>query len=328
MRTEAVLHPDEVAVVNQLQSDFPLAEHPFALAAERLEMTESDLLATVASLLQRKVLSRFGPLYQVERMGGQFVLAALEVPEARIDEVAAQLHAMPAVAHNYLRTHRLNMWCVLATATPEAMQQAQQAIVQTTGLPLYAFPKCKEYYVGMRFTVGGEAPVGAHAERVQLVSDYVLTESDWQLVRATQAGLPVVTEPYQQIAQQLGWSEQAVYQGLERLLQAGVVRRVGVVPNHYAIGYRSNGMAVFDVDDALIDQLGVKIGALDFVTHCYQRPRHGSQWPYNLFAMCHGNSQEMVHAQVAQIRALLGAACRQSDVLFSTRILKKTGVRL
>lgn len=328
MRIEPVLQPHEVAVVNQLQADFPLVDRPFEVAAVRLQMTESALIATVADLLQRKVLSRFGPLYQVERMGGQFVLAALEVPEARIDEVAAQLQAIPAVAHNYLRTHRLNMWCVLATATPAAMQEAQQAIEQATGLPLYAFPKIKEYYVGMRFTVGGMAPVGAQQSHAAQATDYVLTEQDWQLVRATQAGLPVVAQPYQHIAQQLGWSPQEVYQGIARLLHAGVARRVGVVPNHYAIGYRSNGMAVFDVDDAFVDQLGVQVGGLDFVTHCYQRPRHGSQWPYNLFAMCHGNSQDMVHEQVAQILAVLGSACKQSDVLFSTRILKKTGVRI
>jgi len=153
-------------------------------------------------------------------------------------------------------------------------------------------------------------------------------EIDRRLVLATQAGLPLVSRPYQQLATQLGVSADEVMLRLERMLENGVIRRIGAVPNHYAIGYTANGMSVWDVPDERVDELGERIGALDFVTHCYHRPRQLPDWPYNLFAMAHGSSRDEVLAKVAQIAALLGGDCRAYDVLFSTKILKKTGLRI
>ncbi len=160
------------------------------------------------------------------------------------------------------------------------------------------------------------------------MSKAALDDLDQQLVRATQAGLPLVPHPYAHIAAQLGVPEAMVIQRLQGLLDKGVIRRIGAVPNHYAIGYAANGMSVWDVDDAHIDRLGELVGALSAVTHCYRRPRHLPDWPYNLFAMLHGSSREEVLAEAESIATLLGAHCRARDILFSTRILKKTGLRL
>ena len=157
---------------------------------------------------------------------------------------------------------------------------------------------------------------------------YGLDDLDQQLVRATQAGLPLVPHPYAQIAAELGIAEDQVVQRLQRLLASGVIRRIGAVPNHYAIGYAANGMSVWDVDDAHIDRLGELVGALNAVSHCYRRPRHLPDWPYNLFAMLHGSSREEVLVEAEHIATLLGAHSRARDILFSTRILKKTGLRL
>jgi DNA-binding Lrp family transcriptional regulator len=156
----------------------------------------------------------------------------------------------------------------------------------------------------------------------------VIDDIDRALIVATQGGLPLVPRPYHAIAEQLGLSVDEVMQRLRGLLASGVIRRIGAVPNHYAIGWTANGMTVWDVADDQVDELGAKIGALDFVTHCYRRPRALPTWPYNLFAMVHGASREECSAKAEQIRALLGAACRASDILYSTRILKKTGLRL
>lgn len=149
-----------------------------------------------------------------------------------------------------------------------------------------------------------------------------------RLILATQQGLPLTPEPYAELARTLGCDEATVLAGIEDLLARGVIRRIGVVPNHYAIGYSANGMSVWDVDDAVVDALGERVGRLPFVTHCYRRPRHLPDWPYNLFAMLHGGNRDEVMVHVEEVRALLGEACRSSDVLFSTQILKKTGLRL
>lgn len=151
---------------------------------------------------------------------------------------------------------------------------------------------------------------------------------DRAIIVATQQGLPLVSRPYHAIAEQLNLDADEVMTRMRRMQEEGVIRRIGVVPNHYAIGYRANGMTVWDVPDEVVDQLGELVGKLEFVTHCYRRPRHLPHWPYNLFAMVHGKSRDEVAEQIAQIKALIGEHVRAHDVLFSTRILKKTGLRL
>jgi DNA-binding Lrp family transcriptional regulator len=153
-------------------------------------------------------------------------------------------------------------------------------------------------------------------------------EFDRRLIIATQAGLPLVPRPYELLAEQLGVSAGVVKARLAAMLESGRIRRIGAVPNHYAIGYTANGMSVWDVDDAHIARLGETIGKLDFVTHCYERPRALPDWPYNLFAMVHGHDRATVLAHIDEIAALLGPDCRRHDVLFSTAILKKTGLRI
>ena len=151
---------------------------------------------------------------------------------------------------------------------------------------------------------------------------------DESIVRATQAGLPLAAEPYRAISEALGIRQEELLARLEAMLADGRIRRIGAVPNHYALGYTANAMTVWDVADDAVDELGAEVGALSFVSHCYRRPRRLPEWRYNLFAMVHGRSRAETEAHRAEIRALLGCALRASDALYSTRILKKTGLRL
>lgn len=152
--------------------------------------------------------------------------------------------------------------------------------------------------------------------------------ADRRLIKATQAGLPLTRRPYHSVGEAIGIAGEEVMTRLERMLEAGVVRRIGAVPNHYRLGYVANGMSVWDVADEMVVEAGAAVGGLDFVSHCYRRPRHPPVWPYNLFAMVHGHSRDEVAAKVAEIARLLGARARRHDVLYSSRILKKTGLRL
>lgn len=137
-------------IVNALQGGFPVCDEPFAAVAETLGMAADELIGRLRALLEKGVLSRFGPLYQVERMGGRFVLAALAVPEADFDHVAALVNAFDEVAHNYRREHRLNMWFVLATESAEGIAAVAGRIEAETGLSVYLFPKEREYFVELR----------------------------------------------------------------------------------------------------------------------------------------------------------------------------------
>ncbi len=156
----------------------------------------------------------------------------------------------------------------------------------------------------------------------------MINASDRKIIEALQGGLPLTPKPYAQVAENLGLDEDTLLYRLAELKARGVIRRIAAAPNHYKLGMTSNGMTVWDVDDSRIAELGAMIGELPFVTHCYERPRALPDWPYNLFAMVHGKDRNEVEEKRAEITAILGDACRAKDILYSTRILKKTGLRL
>lgn len=314
--------------INRFQGGFPLARRPFAEVGALLGSDEATLLATLERLLAEGWLSRFGPLYQAERLGGALLLAAMQVPEMDFERVAAQVNAFPEVAHNYRREHRLNLWPVLATDSPAALERAIAAIESVTGLPLYRFPKEREYYLGLWLELDAQGGVRTRpvpeAPGDQAYQPHPL---DGPLIAATQAGLPLTLEPYATLAARLGSSPDQVVERFQHLLAAGLMRRIGLVPNHYRLGLRANGMSVWDIQDQDLDAIGGRLGQLDYISHCYARPRRLPQWPYNLFAMVHGRERSEVLAKVADMERLVGARSRGHDILFSTSVLKKTGWR-
>jgi len=155
-----------------------------------------------------------------------------------------------------------------------------------------------------------------------------LDDLDRRLIVATQEGLPLCPRPYHALADRLGTCADEVISRMETMIANGVIRRLGAIPNHYSLGYRANGMSVWDVRDVDLQLAGEAVGALEFVTHCYHRPRRRPAWPYNLFAMVHGRDRTQVEAKIEIIAELLGERALSHYVLYSTAMLKKTGLRL
>ena len=155
-----------------------------------------------------------------------------------------------------------------------------------------------------------------------------LDATDRRILKATASGLPLTPHPFEEVGRWLFLPEQEVIARMQAMQEDGVIRRVALAPNHYALGLAANGMSVWDVADDQAEALGAQVGALPYVSHCYLRPRALPDWPYNLFAMLHGHSRDEVEAKRGEVAALLGDACRSNDILYSTRILKKTGMRL
>ena len=319
----------ERALINRFQGGFPVAGRPFSSVAARLGTRESTLISTIQGLLDDGVLSRFGPLYNAERLGGGLMLAALAVPEPDFDRVAARVNAFPEVAHNYRRAHRLNQWFVLATERPEQIADTLGRIEVATGLRVYAFPKEREFYLGLWLELTEQGRVATRSTGEPLDGSGLVPDAlDRRILAATQAGLPLTPEPCKAVAEQVGCMPAEVSGRLEAMLGSGAIRRIGVVPNHYRLGLRGNGMTVWDIPDEQLEAVGQRIGALDFVSHCYSRPRHLPDWPYNLFAMVHGQDRSEVLQKVERIAGMLGPDSRAHQVLFSTAVLKKTGLRL
>jgi DNA-binding Lrp family transcriptional regulator len=145
-----VIDHDDLRLIARLHGGLPLVERPYRAVADELGLSEGDVIARLQALLAGGVLTRFGPLFQIERAGGAFVLAAMQVPAERFDAVAAQVNARPEVAHNYRREHALNLWFVAAAASAEAVERALQAIETETGLAVLRFPKEREFFVELK----------------------------------------------------------------------------------------------------------------------------------------------------------------------------------
>ncbi|MBC8212295.1 MAG: Lrp/AsnC family transcriptional regulator [Gammaproteobacteria bacterium] len=324
-----------IALINRFQGGFPLVEQPYAEVAALLGSDEASIISSISTMLNQGWLSRFGPLYDAKQMGGGLTLAALAVPEYRFDKVAKLVNSYAEVAHNYQREHKLNMWFVVATETQQGIADVIQDIELRSGLPVYNCPKQQEFYVGLQLSLGASGEVDTVPLNDSWLSaglsrnpTTVPDVRDRKLIAATQAGLTLISRPYEQLARLLDMSSTDVMQRLQSMLDNGTIRRIGLVPNHYKLGLRGNGMTVWDVPDEMVQEIGELIGSMDFVSHCYQRPRHPPHWSYNLFAMIHGADRDQVMHKLAIMQQKLSPYNFQHKVLFSTAVLKKTGLRL
>jgi DNA-binding Lrp family transcriptional regulator len=341
--TGADLSERERAVVNAFQGGFPVVERPFESAAQVLhghgvDLSPAALLETVRELSDRGVLSRFGPLVNAEEIGGTATLVAMHAPRDRFDEIASTVNDHREVAHNYEREHpHLNMWFVLSVAEESRVDEVLNEIEAETGQETYNLPKRREFRVEAKFFVDGpladvEIDLSDLGSSPAPSDRATLTPSERDLVVEVQGGLPLTETPYADVASAIGRETDWVIDTLRRFVTEGKIRRIGVVPNHYSLGYTENGMTVWDVPDDLVGDVGPAVAGLDFVTHCYERPRHEDVWPYNVFAMTHGRSEAESDRRVERVReemaTFFDVEARDWDTLFSTRVLKKTGIRL
>jgi DNA-binding Lrp family transcriptional regulator len=331
------------AIVNAFQGGFPVVERPFEPAAAALrdrgvDVRAADLLARVREMDETGAISRFGALVNAEEIGGAATLVAMHAPPERFDEVAEQVNAFREVAHNYEREHpHLNMWFVVSVADPDDVERVLADIEAETGQATYNMPKLREFHVGAKFLLDGPIPEGdvdlSHlGPEVTPTDRDTITPDERDLVLEIQGGLPVTATPYADVAAAIDKPTEWVLETIKRFNEEGKVRRVGLIPNHYALGYTENGMTVWNVPDDLVDEVGPAVASLDFVTHCYRRPRHEGIWPYNFFAMTHGRSEGESEQRIREVRDVMGeywdVMDDDWDSLFSTRILKKTGIRL
>lgn len=323
----------EFRLLNDWQRDFPLVERPFAELAHRLACDETTILARLDDLQRRGHVSRVGAVFRPHVLGAS-TLAAVACPDDRLEAVAALIDAYPEVNHNYQREHAYNLWFVLTAPTRQHLDTVLADIRQQSGLPLLDLPMLADYHIDLGFKLSGrtERPVprphldvAAHLDAAALRDQ--LDAADHALSLALENGLPLVPRPYAAVAAASGMSEPEVLARLWRLLELGVIRRLGVVVRHRELGYRANAMVVWDVPDALVARIGRLLGSQPQVSLCYQRPRRLPDWPYNLFSMLHGHDRAEVLANLDRLRDRLGLESLPCQPLFSCRRFKQRGAR-
>jgi DNA-binding Lrp family transcriptional regulator len=305
-------------VVMLLQGSFAVIEQPYREAAAQLGLTEDDLITRLKRLQDKGIVSRFGPLYQLERLGGAYSLAAMQVPDADYERIVELVNDFPEVTQNFRREHAFNMWFVVFATNAAEVKRVLFSIERDSTYLVFEFPKLRDCFVDF------DAP----ALRSSLPGPTGLDEIDRAIFLATQAGLPFVSHPWHEVARQVGATPAQVMERVERMLEQGVIRRVGLLCSDDLTWNRSNGMSVWDVDDYKVDALSRQLVQSGLVRQCYLRPRQLPEWPYNLVAMVYGEDRNEVENKLRRIAMILGSAVKAHEVLYSRRMLRKNGLSL
>ncbi len=319
----------ELNLLNDFQHDFPLEPKPFASIANRLGVAQDVVLQILNSLQQRGTVSRVGVVFRPRSIGAS-TLAALAVPDEKLDEVAKMVSNCPEINHNYQREHHYNLWFVAAAENEVALQRTLKKIEELSGCKVLFLPLLEEYHIDLGFDMTSSkrksaAFIDIHSGSLR--QPYLPSQQENRLIAAIQSGLPIVERPFKAVGMTIGQSETNVIDGVQNLVHLGVIKRIGVVVRHHELGYRANAMVVWDIPDEEVSQVGPCLGKLEFVTLCYRRPRRLPVWRYNLFCMIHGHDREEVLARVDEMRQECRLQNRDCEVLFSTRRFKQCGAR-
>ncbi|MDH5540457.1 MAG: Lrp/AsnC family transcriptional regulator [Rhizobacter sp.] len=314
------------ALLNDWQRDWPLVDRPYAAIAATSGGTEQQVIATYRELLAEGAISRIGGIWGAGA-GGAALLCAFAVPEERLEAVAALVSAHPGVNHNYEREHHFNLWFVVTGRDSVAVAMAVDALELQTGCRALRLRMRRAYRIDLGFDLKRELAARGPVARREVEP---VQAADAPLAALLEDGLPLTERPFEAWAQRLGdqpgSDARQLRETLQRWLQQGTLRRLGVIVRHHEAGFGHNAMTVFDVPDALVDHCGDLLAVQPGVTLAYQRER-AEDWPYNLYCMVHGRDRGAVHAAIAAAIQGSGLATHPQAVLFSRRRFKQAGAR-
>lgn len=314
-------HSLAFALLNRWQHGFPLEQAPFARIAGQLGVPADTVISTYRTLLADGRISRIGGVFGAGA-GGAALLCAMAVPPHRLEAVAALVSAHPGVNHNYEREHRYNLWFVLTGASRARVDAQAGALHALAGCPMLRLPMQRAYRIDLGFDLHGRT--AAHTEVRPAHAGAPVAPHERALAGLVEEGLALAARPFDVWAAGAGLSCAEVLATLGRWLDAGTLRRFGVVVRHHEIGFRANAMTVLDVDDDRVDACGAALARQDGITLAYRRAR-APGWPYNLYCMVHGRDREAVGAALATALARSGLHGCPGAVLFSRRRFKQTG---
>lgn len=323
----------EQRLLNEFQHHFPLESRPFRKLGSVLESEEKFVIRQVKSLSKRGFISRIGPVFRPNSVGAS-TLAAMSVPTSALEDIAAVVSSFDAVNHNYEREHRFNLWFVVTEPDQLSLRKTLAEIELKTGYDVMSLPMLRAFHIDLGFDLGFDETrrldqKSSHSRDIDgsLQSKVELSVLDEQVIAAIQSGLPLCERPYEELATRMDIQADVLTSTITRLCDVGVIKRWGLVVRHHELGYRANAMVVWNVPDSKLDQVAAKLAKTDGVTLCYQRPRKLPLWPYNLFCMIHGKSQQQVRGKIGSMVRELELSDIPNDVLFSLRRFKQCGAR-
>lgn len=306
-------------LLNDFQRDLPLVPRPFAAIATRLETTEADTLTRLRRLLEGGHISRVGATCRPNTAGAS-TLAALRVPERRLEDVAALVGEEPGVNHSYQREGDWNLWFVATAPDAEALAASLARIETATALPVLSLPLVRAFNIDLGFPLTGPRQAMPMDRPADMTA---LRASDRPLMQALSHGLPLVPRPFAALGR--GITEAQALTRIRALSDARILTRVGVIVRHRALGWRENAMVVWRLPDDAIEAAGTALSQIPGVTLCYQRRTVPGLWDWPLFCMIHARSRPEAMAVLETACALPELRGIPHRILFSTRCFRQRG---
>ncbi len=314
-------NPTELALIDRWQHGFPLVEKPFEVVGRFAALDQDETIGIFRKLRENDVISRVGAVVRPNTVGAS-TLAAMQVPQEHLEQVAGIVSREALVTHNYEREHALNLWFVIAGAGPDAIAATVRRINDLTGIDVVELPMLQAYHLGLGFSLGAAPP---QRQQIADPANYRSDPRDKAILAAIEDGLPLIERPYRAVADRLNLRQSEVIDRLDHMKASGIVTRFGCVVRHEKLGYRSNAMAVWDVPDDRLDDVVESFARHPKVTLCYRRPRHLPIWPYNIFCMVHARSRWDAYAVIDEINLEADTGLLRQAVLFSKRCFKQRG---
>ncbi len=309
-----------------IQKRFPLVAKPFVVIAEELGTDEDTIIKLILEEKNNNIIRQISPIFDTKRLGYSSSLVSFKVRREDIDNAVEVINAHPGVSHNYEREHTFNIWFTLAVAPDSkfALKKTVELLAKEANAMEYIMlPTLKLFKISVKLNTTGK---DAKKEKVVKPNkkSIELTPLHYKVIALAQNDIPIVSEPFKAIVEELGLSYDEFFFILNELKDAGVMRRFAGILNHRKAGFNANAMVVWAVDEEKGEAMGKKAAEFSAVSHCYLRPKYPN-WPYNLFTMVHGKTTEETNKIIREMADEIEHFSRRP--LYSTREFKKVRIK-
>lgn len=315
-------------ILNEIQWVFPLAERPFLELSKHYDLSEEEIIHRIIRLKQIGLIRQINAIFDTRRLGYKSALIAFAVYPDKLDYVAGEVNKHPGVSHNYERNHEFNMWFTLAVPPNADMKIDLDKMASLDGVIKYRLlPTVKLYKIGVRLDMVNNDPQKPEpTEEVKNLNPekFSLSDHDKDFIRQLQKDLKIIPEPFKEMSEDLGITTSELFTKAKEYERIGIMRRYAAILRHRDAGFSANGMIVWKVPEAKIDETGFKLAAFPQVSHCYRRPVY-PDWPFNLFSMVHARTTEAAEKMAIEMSRHIGV--KDYSILFSSREFKKERVK-
>lgn len=328
MQSNQQIDETDRKLLNDIQWVFPLVDRPYQEMGKNYGITEQEVMRRIAGLKKLGLIRQINAIFDTRRLGYKSALIAFAVRPDKLDAVAEKINEHPGVSHNYERNHEYNMWFTLAVPPDSDMKDELDRMAALDGVVKYRLlPTLKMYKIGVKLDmVNEDAEKPKQTDEVkELNPDRLeITERDKEFVRELQKDLPVIEEPFKEMARNLGITTQELFAKAKEYEKSGLMRRFAAILRHRDAGFVANGMVVWNVPEDRVDKVGFALAAFPQVSHCYRRPVY-PDWQYNVFSMVHARSLEAAEKMAVEMSNQIGIS--DYRILFSSREFKKERVK-